>query len=196
VNLAELSDADLVARCRSGDRGAWNELVERFSRYVYAIAAQAYRLPAEDADDVFQETFSRVYEHLSRLRSDEAIRPWIGQLTRRLCVDRLRAARYLQQGQEPPEPADLDARLEGIEEALTVQEALSRLNAARSSIASSRGTRATARSERRSSSRSGRSPVASPAASRACGASSREAMSREEKHLRTRLEEGDAHAWA
>jgi RNA polymerase sigma factor (sigma-70 family) len=128
VNYAELSDADLVAHCRSGDRGAWNELVERFSRYVYAIAGQAYRLPAEDAEDVFQEVFARVYEHLSRLRSDEAIRPWIGQLTRRLCVDKLRATRRLQQGPEAPEPADLDARLEGIEESLTVYEAFAGLS--------------------------------------------------------------------
>src|SRR6478672_9470736 len=84
-------EAELVARCRAGDQAAWNELVERFSRYVYAICVQAFRLPAHDAEDVFQEVFARVYEHLGRLRNDEAIRPWIAQLTRRLCIDRLRA---------------------------------------------------------------------------------------------------------
>src|SRR3982750_2524989 len=86
-----LSDAELVARCRAGDQAAWNELVERFSRYVYAIATQAFRLSQHDAEDVFQEVFARVYQHLDKLRSDEAIRPWIAQLTRRLCIDRLRA---------------------------------------------------------------------------------------------------------
>ena len=40
-----LSDAQLVARCRGGDQQAWSELVERFSRYVYAISVQAFRLP-------------------------------------------------------------------------------------------------------------------------------------------------------
>jgi RNA polymerase sigma factor (sigma-70 family) len=128
MSLAALSDADLVARCRGGERDAWNELVERFSRYVYAIAVQAYRLPPEDSEDVFQDVFARVYEHLDRLRSDEAIRPWIGQLTRRLCIDRLRAAGRVQTGQEPPEPAELDARLEHIEESLAVHEALARLS--------------------------------------------------------------------
>src|SRR5690349_5426170 len=44
-----LSDAQLVARCRGGDQQAWSELVERFSRYVYAISVQAFRLP--EADD-------------------------------------------------------------------------------------------------------------------------------------------------
>ena len=85
------TDAELVARCRSGDVLAWAELVERFSRYVYAISTQAFRLSPADAEDVFQEVFARTYEHLDRLRDDSAIRPWIGQLTRRLCVDRLRA---------------------------------------------------------------------------------------------------------
>src|SRR5213596_2105372 len=86
-----MSDGQLVARCRTGDPAAWNELVERFSRYVYAICVQAFRLGPHDAEDVFQEVFARVYEHLGRLRNDDAIRPWIAQLTRRLCIDRLRA---------------------------------------------------------------------------------------------------------
>jgi len=38
------SDAQLVSRCRDGDQEAWNELVERFSRYVYAICTQAFQL--------------------------------------------------------------------------------------------------------------------------------------------------------
>ena len=61
------SDAQLVARCREGDDDAWRELVERFSRYVYAIAVQAFRLPQSDAEDVFQEVFARAYENLPKL---------------------------------------------------------------------------------------------------------------------------------
>src|SRR5437763_8745658 len=87
----ELSDAKLVARCRDGDAGAWNELVERFSRYVFAIATQAFRLSEHDAEDVFQEVFTRTYTHLHTLRDDDAIRPWIAQTTRRLAIDRLRS---------------------------------------------------------------------------------------------------------
>ena len=51
----ELTDAQLVERCRSGDQEAWNELVERFSRYVYAIAVRGFRLPETDAEDVIRE---------------------------------------------------------------------------------------------------------------------------------------------
>lgn len=87
---AERPDADVVARCRTGEDGAWQELVRRYSPYVYAITVRGYRLSEEDADDVFQEVFLRTWEHLGGLRDDAAIRPWIGQLTRRLAIDRLR----------------------------------------------------------------------------------------------------------
>jgi DNA-directed RNA polymerase specialized sigma24 family protein len=55
---AAITDAELVQRCRTGDADAWNELVERYSRYVYAIAAQGFRLSPADAEDAFQEVFT------------------------------------------------------------------------------------------------------------------------------------------
>jgi RNA polymerase sigma-70 factor (ECF subfamily) len=119
------TDAQLVARCRDGDPEAWNELVERFSRYVYAIAVQAFRLSPHDAEDVFQEVFARVYEHLDRLRSDEAIRPWIAQLTRRLCIDRHRAgSREGPADTDDFEPAEVDETLATLDEALAVRAGL------------------------------------------------------------------------
>jgi RNA polymerase sigma factor (sigma-70 family) len=124
--VAEIAtDAQLVSRCRSGDPAAWNELVERFSRYVFAICVQAFRLPPQDAEDVFQEVFARVYQHLDRLRSDDSIRPWIAQLTRRLCIDRLRSS-----GREGPadlddlDPGGVDEALAGLDDALTVRASL------------------------------------------------------------------------
>jgi RNA polymerase sigma factor (sigma-70 family) len=119
------TDAQLVSRCRNGDPDAWNELVERFARYVYAICSQAFRLPAQDAEDVFQEVFARVYEHLDRLRDDEAIRPWIAQLTRRLCIDRIRgSAREAPVETELLESGALDETLALLDEALTVRACL------------------------------------------------------------------------
>jgi RNA polymerase sigma factor (sigma-70 family) len=120
-----LSDRELVARCRAGDQSAWAELVERFSRYVYAISVHAFRLPEHDAEDVFQEVFARAYEHLDRLRDDAAVRPWLAQLTRRLCIDRLRAAaRERPAPEEELVPADTDETLAMLDEALAVHEAL------------------------------------------------------------------------
>jgi RNA polymerase sigma-70 factor (ECF subfamily) len=127
MTLAALSDAALVARCRKGDGEAWRELVERFSRYVFAISTQAYRLPRNDAEDVFQEVFARTYEHLERLRDDDAIRPWIGQLTRRLCIDCLRRGAREEISTEELESSEAEDALGMLDEALTVHEALAGL---------------------------------------------------------------------
>jgi RNA polymerase sigma factor (sigma-70 family) len=123
-----VNDAQLVARCRAGDEDAWRELVDRFSRYVYAISVQGFRLPQQDAEDVFQEVFTRVYERLDSLREDEAVRPWIAQLTRRLCIDRLRSGARESDADidELPEVPAEDV-LTKLEEAYDVHEAMAGL---------------------------------------------------------------------
>jgi RNA polymerase sigma factor (sigma-70 family) len=123
----ELSDAKLVARCRDGDAAAWDELVERFSRYVFAIATQAFRLSEHDAEDVFQEVFTRTYTHLHTLRDDEAIRPWIAQMTRRLAIDRLRSGGREAPTENLPEEASHDPTMERIDMALDLHRALESL---------------------------------------------------------------------
>jgi RNA polymerase sigma-70 factor (ECF subfamily) len=121
-----LADAELVRRCRAGDHDAWDALVERFSRYVYAICTQGFRLSEADAEDVFQEVFTRVYTRLDTLRDDAAVRPWIAQLTRRLCIDTLEAGKREQPTGEPiGEEAERD--LQEIDEAFAVREALAGL---------------------------------------------------------------------
>src|SRR6185436_6104364 len=67
---SSLPDAELVRHCREGDADAWNELVERYSRYVYAIAVRGFRLSDEDAEDVVQDVFTRIYLRLDTLRDD------------------------------------------------------------------------------------------------------------------------------
>ena len=120
-----LSDRELVSRCRAGDQQAWAELVERFSRYVYAICVQAFRLPETDAEDVFQEVFARAFTHLDRLRDDSAVRPWLAQLTRRLCIDRLRAgARERPVADEELIARETEDTLALLDDALAVHEAL------------------------------------------------------------------------
>jgi RNA polymerase sigma-70 factor (ECF subfamily) len=120
-----LSDSELVSRCRAGDQQAWAELVERFSRYVFAIAVQAFRLPEADAEDVFQEVFARAYQHLDKLRDDASVRPWLAQLTRRLCIDRLRAgSRERPVADEELAAIETDETLAMLDDALAVHEAL------------------------------------------------------------------------
>jgi len=124
-----LSDAELVRHCRAGDADAWNELVERYSRYVFAIAVRGFHLSKEDAEDVFQDIFTRIYTRLDSLRDDSALRPWIAQLTRRRCLDQLASrGRELQVDEVLVEEESTD--LTEVEEAFTVREALLGLPAA------------------------------------------------------------------
>ena len=117
-------DADLVRRCLDGEPGAWDELVLLYSRYVYAIISQGYRLTGPDAEDAFQDVFLRVYDRLDTLRDPSSIRPWIAQLTRRVCLDRV--ARREAPGDVGPEAAE--ATIDELDEAFTVREALGQLS--------------------------------------------------------------------
>ena len=121
------SDAELVARCRAGDEAAWEALVDRYARYVYAIAARVYRLGPQDAEDVFQEVFSRVFERLGSLRESDALRPWIAQTTRHCAIDALRRSGREIAVDEIPDAAD--EGLARLDEALTVHAALDGLSA-------------------------------------------------------------------
>ena len=74
-------------------------LVDRYSRYVYAIT-RSFSLREHDAEDVFQDVFARAYERLDTLRDADSLRPWLAQLTRRLCIDKIRAGSREQPGEE------------------------------------------------------------------------------------------------
>jgi RNA polymerase sigma factor (sigma-70 family) len=123
--FASVTDVELVRGCRAGDPEAWNELVERYSRYVYAVAVRGFRLSDEDAEDVFQDVFTRIYTRLDSLRDDSALRPWIAQLTRRRCLDVIAARREVP-AEELTEEGSAD--LSDVEEAFEVREALAGLS--------------------------------------------------------------------
>jgi len=123
----EQSDAQLVSRCRDGDPAAWNEFVERFSRYVYAICGRGFRLAQHDAEDVFQEVFARAFERLPELRSDDAVRPWLAQLTRRLCIDRLRLNARDMPSETEPDEREVDDVLSQLDDAMSVRAALDKV---------------------------------------------------------------------
>lgn len=73
---AEESDAALVARCQGGEAAAWRTLVQRYQRLVYAVARRA-GLDEHGAADVFQVVFTRLVEHLPRLRDADKLQAWI-----------------------------------------------------------------------------------------------------------------------
>ena len=72
----EKSDADLVRACQKGDQDAWDTLVERYQRLIFAIPRRA-GLSDERASDIFQEVFLTLFEKLDEIAQPEKIRSWI-----------------------------------------------------------------------------------------------------------------------
>ena len=70
------SDAALIARCKRGDGAAWQVLVQRYQRLVYAIVRRI-GLDEHAAADVFQTVFVRLLEHLPRLTQLDRLQAWI-----------------------------------------------------------------------------------------------------------------------
>jgi len=69
-------DAELVARCLTGDRSALRELVERFERPVLALCLRMLR-HRQDAEDAAQESLLRVCRHLGAWDGARSLLPWV-----------------------------------------------------------------------------------------------------------------------
>ncbi|MEO7539513.1 MAG: sigma-70 family RNA polymerase sigma factor [Pyrinomonadaceae bacterium] len=69
-------DAEIVKRCRRNEQGAWDELVDRYQRLIYAIPRRA-GLSEEQAADVFQEVFLTLLEKINDIEQPGKIRSWM-----------------------------------------------------------------------------------------------------------------------
>src|SRR6516162_2292952 len=86
VNSAvDSSVRDLVARARSGDRQAWDSLVERYAPLIWSICRR-HRLGHADADDVGQSVWLRLVDQLDRVRDPAALPGWLATTARRECL--------------------------------------------------------------------------------------------------------------
>jgi RNA polymerase sigma factor (sigma-70 family) len=99
---------ELVAAAVSGNRAAWNSLVERFAPLVTSVIRR-FRLTESDADDVRQNTWLRLVEHLEGIREPRALPGWIVTTTRNEALRVLSARRRV----EPADP-QIDDRLDTI----------------------------------------------------------------------------------
>jgi RNA polymerase sigma factor (sigma-70 family) len=72
----EESDSRLIEKCLRGDPEAWERLVRRYANLVYGMARR-YGLDQDDAADVFQNTWSALWERLPELRDRSRLGPWL-----------------------------------------------------------------------------------------------------------------------
>ncbi len=77
----EPSDEALVLACRTGDSAAWEALVERYQRLIYALARHA-GLNEEQAADVFQRVFTLLFEALHKIEQPALVGAWLMTTTR------------------------------------------------------------------------------------------------------------------
>lgn len=76
------SDEALIAACRQGDPGAWEQLVMRYKQLVFAVPLRA-GLDRELAADVFQHVFATLVERLHHIEHPDRIRAWLVTTARR-----------------------------------------------------------------------------------------------------------------
>ncbi len=109
-------EAALIRAAQNGDSEAFERLVRTYDRSVLRLAMNMLRSP-EDAHDVYQETFLRVYRNLHLFRSDSNFHTWLYRIVTNVCLDHLRKRKIRREEPTVMETADGERnRLDGVHE--------------------------------------------------------------------------------
>jgi RNA polymerase sigma-70 factor (ECF subfamily) len=108
-------DAELVRRCLSGDQRACRDLVRRYERPVYSVLMRVVR-SSEDAEDLVQETFVKVFRALDRYDPERPFSAWIFTIASRLAIDHFRRRRVKTVSLNVSEPGSTEERTMDVED--------------------------------------------------------------------------------
>jgi RNA polymerase sigma-70 factor, ECF subfamily len=100
-------DRALIERAQTGDREAFEELVHRYDRDVLRIALNVLH-KTEDARDVYQEAFLKIYKNLPRFRFECSFYTWMYRVVTNVCLDHLRRRASRPEDQSPEYPVSLN----------------------------------------------------------------------------------------
>lgn len=104
-------DLDLMRRAKEGDRQAFETLVSRYESKIYHMALR-YTGDAQEALDITQETFLRMFRGLNTYQEDCTVGAWLYRLTDLVCKDAIRqiSSRATLSGQDPDkeEPYEIE----------------------------------------------------------------------------------------
>lgn len=101
------TDLDLAARHRYGDAAAFEEVYARYAEMIYNLALRLAGDP-DDAADLTQEIFLRIYRHLARFRGASSLKTWVYRVALNHCRSRL-GRRRLATHSLTPAPGEPDA---------------------------------------------------------------------------------------
>ncbi|HVS89350.1 MAG TPA: sigma-70 family RNA polymerase sigma factor [Candidatus Acidoferrum sp.] len=100
TSLSQLDERALVAEAQAGSRAAFEQLVRRYDRDVLRLALKLMKRP-EDARDVYQEAFLKVYRNLHRFRFECSFYTWLYRIVTNVCLDQLRRRQARPEDQAP-----------------------------------------------------------------------------------------------
>src|SRR6202030_2813401 len=107
TGINKRSDVTLVAAAKHGDTQAFEELVVRYKRIVFAMA-QRITNNREDAEDVVQDTFHKVFLHLDSFQEKSRFSTWLTRIAMNEAFMLLRRRRGI--FEDLPESADESAQ--------------------------------------------------------------------------------------
>ncbi|HEX4876188.1 MAG TPA: RNA polymerase sigma factor [Chitinophagaceae bacterium] len=89
-----IAESDLIKGCMEGNRRMQEELYRRFSPRMYAVCLR-YAGNAEEAEDILQEGFIKVFKKLDSFRGDGSFEGWIRRIFVNTAIEHFRRKRYL-----------------------------------------------------------------------------------------------------
>src|SRR5207253_10824114 len=93
-------EQSLIRHAQAGDRAAFEALVHRYDRDVLRLALNVLRRP-EDARDVYQEAFLKVYKNPHRFRFECSFYTWIYLIVTIVCLEQMRRSHSRPEDQSP-----------------------------------------------------------------------------------------------
>ena len=86
------TEHDIISRCQQGDKDAFRWVVRTHLRMIFSLALKML-CDEEEAKDLVQETFIRVWQSIKGFDTQKTFSTWIYTIASRLCIDRLKRAR-------------------------------------------------------------------------------------------------------
>jgi RNA polymerase sigma factor (sigma-70 family) len=126
TGLVDEDDAALVSRCRRGEAAAWEALVHRYQRLVYAIVRRT-GLDDHAAADVFQTVFARLVAHLPRIADPQRLQAWIVTTAKREVLLALRRGQRTVSMTRDDDAGDETAEFDVADDAPLPEDALAEL---------------------------------------------------------------------
>ncbi len=131
--MTDQSDEELVRQCQDGNERAFNELVLRYQEKVYWVARR-FAGNHDNADEITQEVFCKMYESLKDFRGDSSLYTWLYRVTVNVSLNFLRKQKvrdFLRIDEmfdvEAPETESPDTLVEKNEHQALVEEAVATL---------------------------------------------------------------------